>query len=225
MLEVDGLSKIIDGKKIFGPISFAFGHGPGECLFVVGPSGTGKTLLLRLISCLDIPPTGYQATGQLLLWEGKTPKELGLANWRSKIMYVPQSRSTMQGTPMDLWHTVASYSVHQGRADLLDLLDLTHLVESLGLDPTLVLHQQWSELSGGQSQRISIAIAVALRPAVLLLDEPSSALDQASTLLLEKMLKQSKCALIWVSHDQHQPIRVGGRILQLSTGQIQDIQH
>lgn len=214
MFEIHRLSKSIDGRRLFGPISFHLA--PGEILFVVGPSGTGKTLLLRLLSCLDVLPTGSE-----LLLHGKTPSQHGLPHWRRQCIYCPQSSNLlMPGTPHELFGKVTSYRSLHGQTE--DLLDLPHLVTTLGLEPS-VLSQQWCKLSGGQSQRISLAIAVALRPSVLLLDEPSSALDQASTLLLEKILKESRYALIWVSHDPGQPGRVGGRVLQLATGEINDV--
>ena len=62
-------------------------------------------------------------------------------------------------------------------------------------------------LQGGQSQRVTIAIALALKPKFLLLDEPTSALDHESALRLEQVLKESGAGLIWVTHDDSQPAR------------------
>ena len=71
---------------------------------------------------------------------------------------------------------------------------------------------------GGQAQRVVIAVAVALKPPVLLLDEPTSALDPDSAKLAEAVLKASGSACVWVSHDPLQPGRVGGRVLDLPAG-------
>lgn len=65
---------------------------------------------------------------------------------------------------------------------------------------------------------MQIAIAIALGPAVVLLDEPTSALDVDSARRVEKVLKSSGAALLWVSHDPNQPARVGGRVLDLPAG-------
>lgn len=64
-----------------------------------------------------------------------------------------------------------------------------------------------------------IAIAVALRPSVILLDEPTSALDPGSVELTEAVLKECGSACVWVSHDPTQPKRVGGRVLELPSGE------
>lgn len=73
---------------------------------------------------------------------------------------------------------------------------------------------------GGQAQRVVLAIAVALRPSVLLLDEPTSALDPESARLAEAVLKGCGSACVWVSHDPLQPLRVGGRLLELPSGAL-----
>lgn len=70
---------------------------------------------------------------------------------------------------------------------------------------------------------MSIAIALALSPKVLLLDEPTSALDPDSAHKVERALRDSGLAIIWVSHDPGQPGRVGGRLLELPQGDIEGI--
>ena len=123
--------------------------------------------------------------------------------------------------------------------------DLPALIHELGLQQG-VLNQSWSELSvsalpcqqllhghcnffaqarlshctlqGGEDQRVLLALALALKPQFILLDEVTSALDAESAIRTEKVLKQSGAALIWVTHDDSQPARVGGRILQLPLG-------
>jgi ABC-type phosphate transport system ATPase subunit len=67
------------------------------------------------------------------------------------------------------------------------------------------------------------ALSAALQPAVLLLDEPTAALDVASAMRVEGVLKTCGTPLIWVSHDVHQPQRVGGRVLELPEGTVTDL--
>lgn len=73
-------------------------------------------------------------------------------------------------------------------------------------------------LQGGEAQRVLLAVLLALKPQFVLLDEVTSALDHKSALKTEKVLKDSGAALIWVTHDNQQPARVGGRILHLPLG-------
>ena len=73
-------------------------------------------------------------------------------------------------------------------------------------------------MQGGEAQRVLLAVALALKPQFVLLDEVTSALDHESAIKTEKVLKDSGAALIWVTHDDSQPARVGGRILQLPLG-------
>lgn len=101
--------------------------------------------------------------------------------------------------------------------------NLPALAAAMGLDPAVVLEQQWKSLSGGQAQRLSLAVAAALRPSVLLLDEPTSALDPDSARRVEAAVKSCGAAVLWVTHDEAQPARVGGRQLELPSGALSDI--
>lgn len=73
-------------------------------------------------------------------------------------------------------------------------------------------------LQGGQAQRVTLAICLALKPSFLLLDEPTSALDHEAAVKVERLLRESKAACIWVTHEDAQVSRVGGRALQLPLG-------
>jgi len=147
--------------------------------------------------------------------DGSTPEQIGITNWRSQTSYVSQSRAGYLETPAAFYFKVQNFAAQRGRPRG----DLPHLVHYLGLEQ-IVLNQKWSQLSGGQAQRVQIAIAVALCPAFLLLDEPTSSLDPESARKVERLLKSSGCGLIWVSHDVHQPSRVGGRVLDLPSGAL-----
>ncbi|KAK9840688.1 hypothetical protein WJX84_011907, partial [Apatococcus fuscideae] len=73
-------------------------------------------------------------------------------------------------------------------------------------------------VQGGQAQRVVLALALSLQPEVLLLDEVTSALDHEAALKVEALLKGCGAAIIWITHNDDQPARVGGRVLNLPLG-------
>ena len=204
-LIVRDLSKSIGGKILWSNISFSLRQ--GETLFLRGPSGIGKSVLLRTLAFLDPIQAGTLTFG------GHTPEQIGVPKWRALITLVLQQRIALKGTPSELYYTAQRFSGQRGRPRG----DLPAIIHELGLEQA-VLNQPWAELSGGQAQRVSIAIAVALRPAIILLDEPTSSLDVDSARRVERVLKNCGAGLLWVSHDPHQPARVGGRVLDLPGG-------
>lgn len=221
LLSVRNLSRAVEKQPLWRGISFDICR--GDVWFLRGPSGVGKTLLLRSLSCLD-PVEG----GQLLL-HGKSPSDVGIPCWRAQVMYVHQQRVSYPGTPLQLFERVQGFTSQKARAGAPgpantgpgSAADLARLVEQMGLEQG-VLSQQWTQLSGGQAQRVSLALSIALRPQVLLVDEPTSACDSDATLRVEAVLKQAAAgaAVVWVTHDDQQPGRVGGKVLQLPSGDI-----
>ena len=205
VLKVQNLTRTLGEHVLHSNISFSLRT--GETLFIRGPSGVGKTLLLRSLAFLDPFDSG------VLSLNGKTPNQLGAPLWRALVCYVFQQRVGYAGTPSELYFAAQQFAAQRGRPRG----DLPALIHDLGLEQS-VLNQPWSELSGGQAQRVQLAIAVALRPAVLLLDEPTSSLDVDSARRVERALKACGAALVWVSHDPHQPARVGGRCFDLPAG-------
>jgi ABC-type iron transport system FetAB ATPase subunit len=204
-LVVSGLDCAVGGRAVHASLSFAVAS--GEALFVRGPSGAGKSLLLRALAGLDAPDAGR------VVLDGATLEDLGAPAWRARVCYVPQSRVPHEGTPARLYVAAQKFAAQRGRPRG----DLPALVHALGLEQA-ALHRSWASLSGGEAARAALAVAVALRPDVLLLDEPTAALDAASARRVERALKASGAALVWVSHDPAQPGRVGGRVLDLPAG-------
>ncbi|KAF9161907.1 hypothetical protein DFQ26_004028 [Actinomortierella ambigua] len=186
--------KRLDGSWLFRNVDVDLKEG---ILAITGPSGVGKSTLLKCI-CQIIPLD----EGQLWL-RGKTPEELTFPVWRSKVMYVPQRTPVMEGTPMDFLETARSFAVYKKRKDSFD--DPAEIALDWKVRPEL-WHKRWNTLSGGEMQRISIAIAVSFQPEVLLLDEPSSALDDESVHLVENTLLQLNC--FWITHSPSQAKRI-----------------
>ena len=139
-------------RLLYSNINFEVG--PGEILFIRGPSGTGKTLLLRSLAVLD----PIQSPG-IVTFDGKTPENWGVTHWRSLICYVFQQRVAYPGSPSELYFKAQQFKSQKGRARL----DLPTIIHSLGLEQSVLL-QPWASLSGGQAQRVQLAIALALQP-------------------------------------------------------------
>lgn len=210
-LVIENFNRQLGERLIHQNISFTLQI--GDTLFIQGPSGVGKTLLLRSLAFLDPFESGVVSL------DGKTPQEIGIPAWRARVSYLHQQRVDLPGTPTELYFQAQRFRSQRKRLRG----DLPAIAAELGLEQSVLL-QPWTELSGGQAQRCHLAIAIALAPSVLLLDEPTASLDPESARRVERVLKNCGATLLWVTHDPHQPARVGGRILNLPLGNLSAVQ-
>lgn len=149
-----------------------FSAKPGEVVAIVGPSGTGKTTLLRLLLCLVTPKAGRAVL------EGKYAGAVPLdPSLRRLFSYVPQDRALFSGTIAETLRLAKPEATDKELWEALRLADMEDVVRGLpeGLDSSI--GQAGSKFSAGQCQRISIARALLHEAPILLLDEATSALD------------------------------------------------
>ena len=176
-----------------------FEVGPGDCLGLTGPSGTGKTLLLRALADLD-PHQGQ-------MWLDGTPAEdIPVHLWRRQVGLLPAESAW--------WHdSVAPHFPDTCPAWL----------SSLGFGPEVM---QWpvSRLSSGERQRLALLRLLALEPKVLLLDEPTANLDTENVGRMERLIgayrRERQSAIVWVSHDLAQLERNCSRILVIRNARV-----
>jgi len=198
VLVASGLERRVGDRTLFSALSL--GVGAGEHVVIRGASGSGKTLLLRMLAHLD------PHDGDVRL-DGRSMPELGPTVWRRRVRYVAQDAPIHPGTPRDWWQRLTLLKALDG-----DLGDPYATSARWGLEAA-AWDRPWSQLSGGERQRIALACALASNPDVLLLDEPTSALDPDAVAAVEADLA-GRAALI-VTHDRAQADRLVARVLEI----------
>jgi NitT/TauT family transport system ATP-binding protein len=181
--------------------SVSFSVAEGEFACIVGPSGCGKTTALKLIAGLDTPTTG----------EIRKPEKVSMA---------------FQAGALMPWLTVFDNVAFGLRETGLDKREIAHAVErELRAVGMLLMHDKYpAELSGGQRQRVGIARALAVDPAVLLLDEPFSALDPKTTAELHddvlRIWHETKKTIVMVSHLIEEAVSLADRVILMREGRV-----
>ena len=172
----------------------------GECLAIEGPSGAGKSLLLRALADLD------EAAGEVWL-ESSRREALGGPEWRRRVAYLPAE---------------PGWWAERGDAHLVDVAAAAPMLERLGLTRQTV-ERPVSQLSTGERQRLALVRALEQRPRVLLLDEPTAALDDEAGAAVEALVAEWRhdgLGVLWVSHDGRQRARVAERCLRMADGRM-----
>jgi putative ABC transport system ATP-binding protein len=191
----------------------------GDRFAVVGPSGAGKTLLLRALALLDPLDSGR------VLWQGGPVGGNRVPDFRRQVVYVHQRPCLMEGTVEANLRQPFQLKVHRCRQ--FDPDCIASMLQTLDRDASFLAKRQ-RDLSGGEAQIVALLRAVQLDPQVLLLDEPTAALDQAAALAVESLLdgwlRQSpeRRAMVWVCHDPQLARRVAGRVLRMEQGKLLD---
>ena len=186
----------------FGPVDLEVGA--GECIGVRGPSGSGKSLLLRAIADLD-------SSEGAVSWKGRSRDSMPAPAWRRMVGLVPAE---------------SGWWADRVGAHFDGIEGLGRLLSAVGLDAT-TLDWEVTRLSTGEKHRLAIVRALALRPEVLLLDEPTAALDREATEKVERLIREELArgsAVVMVTHDPEQAERLAARTFMMEAGRLSLLQ-
>jgi len=197
------ISHRFDALDVLHDVSFTVG--PGEVVAIVGPSGCGKSTLLSILGGLLQPSSGHA------LLRGEPPSgSLNPLTFVFQDFALLPWANVAENVAFPLLHT--ALSAQQRAAAVDDALHRTGLIDFRAVYP--------KQLSGGMRQRVGIARALAVRPAILLMDEPLSALDsQTRELLMEDfvdLLADGAMGAVYVTHNLEEAVRLADRIVVLS---------
>lgn len=180
----------------------------GQTYSILGPSGAGKSSVLRLLNRLDEP------TGGEVLLHGRRHTDYTPCELRRKIGYLFPAPYLFDGSVCD--------NLRLADAGLTDA-EIARLSEHTGIS-RFINTEDISGLSTGEKQRVSLARLLAMKPDVVLLDEPTAALDPTSTATIERLIRMiandDGLAVVMVSHDPEQVVRIGGHASLMVQGRI-----
>jgi len=208
-LSIRDLNFYYGGKQALFDVSVSFATNAVTAL--IGPSGCGKSTLLRVLNRMYSLYPGQKATGQVLLdGEDMLASRVDVAALRARVGMVFQKPTPF---PMSIFDNVA-YGVRLyeklSKADLANRVEESLRRAALWDEVKDKLRESGLSLSGGQQQRLCVARGIAVKPEVLLLDEPASALDPISTARLEETIAELKrdYTIVIVTHNMGQAARL-----------------
>jgi tungstate transport system ATP-binding protein len=218
MIRLRNVSHDYDGEPVVTDASLTVDS--GEVVGVIGPSGVGKTTLLRIMALFVRPSDGRVEVDGRDVWSVDERDRLAL---RRRIGMVFQEASLFDATVArnvayglrvrqqwrdrlsdHLWSMVGGGETSDAVAEALDVVGLDHKID-----------QAATSLSGGEAQRVSFARALAYEPGYLLLDEPTSDLDPRNTGLIEEAIREARdrdIGVVVATHDMHQAERIADRV-------------
>ncbi len=216
LLACDNITKQFDGHVLFQNLNLSIAA--GDSLAILGESGSGKSTLLHILAGLEAPCAGCIRLQGIDYWQTTESQRKQLQ--RQQIGLVFQAFYLLPHLSAE--HNVALPWLLDGQKP--DRLRIDALLDRMGLRHRQ--HAKPAELSGGEQQRVAIARALALRPPLLLADEPTGNLDSRNASeVLDLLLEQAhedKHALIMVTHSTKAALRMR-RAVKLDEGQLKPV--
>lgn len=203
------ISRKIDKRWIWQDLSFELF--PGNRLAILGPSGVGKSLLLRAIAGLDSIQSGQ------IIFQKQSLSTFSMPQYRAQVIYLHQRPALIEGTVEFNLQQVYRLAIHRHKA--YSQTQILQYLAPLGRQVDF-LHHPVENLSGGEAQIVACLRALQLAPQVLLLDEPTASMDENTAQQVEVLVNQWQQAdparsCIWTSHNVSQIQRVTDRSLTL----------
>jgi len=213
-IRLDACAKHYGATRVLEPIDLAITA--GETIVLLGPSGCGKTTTLRLIAGLEPPDAGGRVRfGERDVTELPIERRNVGMVFQSYALFPNMSVAENVGYGLKI-RGVAAAERRRRVAEMLEMMRIADLgARAIG------------QLSGGQRQRVALARAIAVKPDVLLLDEPLTALDaklrEALRVEIDRLLRGLGITTVYVTHDQAEAMALGDRIVVMSKGRIAQI--
>lgn len=197
----------------------------GETLGIVGESGCGKSTTARLLMRLLAPDAGSMVFDGEAVGEGAVG--LNLRDYRRQVQMVFQDSYASLNPRLPIEDSIAFAPKVHGLGDGEARARAREMLAAVGLAPASFAHRYPHELSGGQRQRVNIARALALRPRLVILDEPVSALDKSVEAQVLNLLVDLKAEFgltyVFISHDLNVVQYISDRVLVMYLGEVAEI--
>ena len=201
--------------------------GKNEVLAMIGPSGCGKSTFLRCLNRMNDTVASCRVTGKILLDELNIyDRKVDVVPLRAQVGMVFQKPNPF---PKSIFDNVAYgpkiHGLVNNKTELADIVEESLKKAGLWSEVSDRLDQPGTGLSGGQQQRLCIARAIAVRPEVILMDEPCSALDPIATATVEDLITELKAhyTIVIVTHNMQQAARVSQRTAYFHLGDLVEV--